>query len=256
MARISEPELILPALYIINQRPGITTSDLSIELRSIFNPVGEDARILRGRNDDKFSQIVRNLVSHHTLDKRLGYTILDFSESTNSTHTISEAGIKYLEENIQSLEALLSNSLGYSDTVEVIAEINKSDRVGKKVIVYDENVMISEGRKKTVTTQVHERSKLLRDAAIEWYARDGNLLCQACGFDFYATYGEIGKGYIEIHHQKPIFQYEGTDFAKFIVDALKNLIPLCSNCHRMVHRKRDMPLTVQELREFLYRPLS
>ena len=61
MARITEPDLILPALYAIHKQPGITTGELIVELRSIFNPTGEDADILQGRNDDKFSRLFETL---------------------------------------------------------------------------------------------------------------------------------------------------------------------------------------------------
>jgi 5-methylcytosine-specific restriction endonuclease McrA len=251
MARISEPDLVLPALYIINQQPGITTGRLINELREIFNPIGEDGEILQGRNDDKFSQIVRNLVSHHTLDKRLRYTILSKAETGNSIHTLSETGLKYLQDNIQSLESLLSNNLGYIDTINGIVEINKSHLTGTNIIVFDENIFINEGRKKTITTQVYERSKLLRNIAIEHYSQNGRIICEVCGFDFYMKYGKIGQGYIEIHHQKPIFQYEESDFSKVVTDALNNLVPLCSNCHRMIHRNKEKPFTIQELKNFL-----
>ena len=62
-------------------------------------------------------------------------------------------------------------------------------------------------------------------------------VCNICGFDFEKAYGETGKGYIEVHHITPIGQlssaegYEGTD-------PQKDLIPLCSNCHSMIHRKK------------------
>jgi predicted restriction endonuclease len=251
MTRISESALVLPALYIINQQPGITTGRLIDELRDIFNPIGEDAEILHGRNDDKFSQIVRNLVSHHTLDQRLEYTILSVAETAYSSHTLTEKGLKHLQDNIQSLESLLSNNLGYVDTIDGITEIHKSHFAGTKIIVFDENILIAEGRKKTFTTQVYERSKLLRDKAVEQYSQNGRIKCEACGFDFHMKYGEIGEGYIEIHHQKPLFQYEGTDFSKFMEDALRNVIPVCSNCHRIIHRRKDMPLTIEELRKLL-----
>ncbi|TMD64428.1 MAG: hypothetical protein E6I91_11110 [Chloroflexi bacterium] len=64
-----------------------------------------------------------------------------------------------------------------------------------------------------------------------------------CSFDFYEVYGERGRGYIEIHHQKPIFQYEEQDIGKFIENALQNVIPVCSNCHRMIHREKNAPIT-------------
>lgn len=251
MARITEPDLILPALYVIQKQPGITTGDLIKELRAIFNPTGEDAEILRGRNDDKFSQIVRNLVSHHTLDNKIGYTLLGGTGTSNSTHTITSAGLNYLEENLNSLESLLSNNLGYQETLDGVTEITRSRETGKRIIVFDENIFVSEGRKKTVTSQVYERSKLLRDMAIDFYTKNGTIVCEACGFDFYKTYGEIGRGYIEIHHQKPVFQYEESDFSRVVSDAIKDLIPLCSNCHRIVHRKREKPLSLDEMRRII-----
>lgn len=251
MARITEPDLILPALYVIDGHPGITTGELIVELRYIFNPTGEDAEILSGRNDDKFSQIVRNLVSHHTLDQRLQYTVLGGARTTNATHRLTDSGRSYLSENLASLESLLSNSLGYIETIGGVAEIVRSQSTGRRVFVFDENFFVLEGKKRSVTTQIYERSKQLRDMAIEYYAVEGRIVCSACGFDFYKTYGEIGRGYIEIHHQKPVFQYEETDFSRLVSDALKDLIPLCANCHRIVHRRKDKPLPVEELIEIL-----
>ena len=251
MTRITEPDLILPALYVIQKQPGITTGELIRELRAIFNPTGEDAEILHGRNDDKFSQIVRNLVSHHTLDDRLGYTVLGGTGTSNSTHTLTSNGQSFLEENLNSLESLLSNNLGYQETLDGVTEITRSYEAGKRIIVFDENIFVSEGRKRTVTSQVYERSKLLRDMAIDFYTKNGTIVCEACGFDFYKTYGEIGRGYIEIHHQKPVFQYEEADFSRVVSDAIKDLLPLCSNCHRIVHRNKGNPLSIDELKQII-----
>lgn len=251
MTRVSERDLVLPALYVIQKQPGITTAELINKLRNIFNPTGEDAEILHGRSDDKFSQIVRNLVSHHTLDQRLGYTILSGSETTASAHKLSETGISYLQENLSSLESLLSNNFEYAETVDGVAKINDSHATGKKLTIFDENIFISEGKSKTVAVQVYERSKLLRDKTIDFYTKDGTIVCEVCGFDFHKTYGDIGRGFIEIHHQKPIYHYEDTDFSILIAEALRNLIPLCANCHRMVHRKRDKPYSIPDLRKIL-----
>ena len=251
MARITEPDLILPALYVIDRYPGITTGELIVELRSIFNPIGEDAEILSSRNDDKFSQIVRNLVSHHTLDQRLQYTVLGGTGATNATHNLTDFGRSYLSENLVSLESLLSNNLGYVETIGGVAEIVRSQASGRRVVVFDENLFVSEGKRKSVTTQVYERSKQLRDMAIAHYTVEGKIVCAACGFDFHKTYGEVGSGYIEIHHQKPVFQYEETDLSRLVSDALNDLVPLCANCHRIVHRKKAKPLSVEELIEII-----
>lgn len=64
--RIAEADLLLPTLRILAENPSgaMSTSNLIIELWSVFKPKGEDAEILEGRHDTKFSQIVRNMISH------------------------------------------------------------------------------------------------------------------------------------------------------------------------------------------------
>ena len=171
-------------------------------------------------------------------------------ETRNARHRLSKEGEKYLQENLLSLESLFSNNFGYAETVDGVATINSSRAAGKRLTIFDENVFISEGRK-IISAQIYERSKLLRDAAIDHYTKNGIIVCEACGFDFYKIYGDIGHGYIEIHHQKPIYQYEEADFSRLVTKALEDLIPLCSNCHRMIHRKRDSPLSIEELKEIL-----
>lgn len=67
---ITEKELILPSLQVISDSgDGISTSDLIVELRKKVQLSPEDMEILQWRKDDKFSQKVRNLVSHKTLEK-------------------------------------------------------------------------------------------------------------------------------------------------------------------------------------------
>lgn len=74
-------------------------------------------------------------------------------------------------------------------------------------------------------------------------------VCNICGFDFEKAYGKAGKDYIEVHHITPVGQlssaegYEGTD-------PQKDLIPVCSNCHSMLHRKK-IPYTPDEIRGML-----
>jgi 5-methylcytosine-specific restriction protein A len=71
--------------------------------------------------------------------------------------------------------------------------------------------------------------------------------CKACGFDFESRYGEIGRGYIEAHHNVPISKLSG---AKIQLDPLKDFTVLCSNCHSMIHRIKPTP-TVEEFRQNL-----
>lgn len=73
-------------------------------------------------------------------------------------------------------------------------------------------------------------------------------VCQACEFDFEATYGELGQQYIEAHHLIPLASIpEGEEIP---IDPKDDFAVLCSNCHRMVHRSDDV-LTIAELRSVL-----
>ena len=73
LKRITETELILPSLYLMSLNNGsVTTTELIQKLRDIMKPSGRDLDILSGRNDDKFSQKVRNLRAHSTFE-RFGY---------------------------------------------------------------------------------------------------------------------------------------------------------------------------------------
>lgn len=68
--RIKEPELVIPTLELLasTENGEMLTTDVIRGLELRFGPEGEDAQILDGRGDTKFSQKVRNLKSHKTLE--------------------------------------------------------------------------------------------------------------------------------------------------------------------------------------------
>lgn len=68
-----------------------------------------------------------------------------------------------------------------------------------------------------------------------------------CDFDFEEVYGELGKDFIEVHHTKPLYSFDG----EIIINPEEDLVCLCSNCHRMIHRKRDKILSVEELKDII-----
>ena len=242
--RIEEKALILPSLYIIKQQGTATTSDLIRKLTRIFNPIGEDAEILAGRNDTKFSQKVRNLVSHRSSNGMADFTIFN-----NSTHMLSDKGEAYLNDNPDVIAYILNNNSSYEDIqkISISADLARSKK--NSVLVYDENIIISEGTTTTTITKTRKRSAKLREASIMQYSNiNGDISCYACGFNFKKIYGELGKDYIEIHHEEPLYQYSDDDFDKYLSEAIKKTKPLCSNCHRMLHRHRDKVITADDLK--------
>jgi len=88
-----EDDIVIPSLYVIrNAEDGtISTTDLIKELRRHLRLSERDKEILQGRKDDRFSQTVRNLVSHKKLVNQ-GY-----AEFVNGFFTITDEGLEYLD---------------------------------------------------------------------------------------------------------------------------------------------------------------
>lgn len=101
---------------------------------------------------------------------------------------------------------------------------------------------LPEGAKLRVEVNKYERSPVNRAACIEHFG----LKCQCCGFDFQESYGELGDGYIEVHHRTPVSRLG----PNYVVDPASDLVPLCSNCHAVVHRT-DPPVTVEALKSIV-----
>ena len=106
---------------------------------------------------------------------------------------------------------------------------------------YNENA--PEGKKVQYLTSKYERNPKNRIAAI----RIHGLSCYVCDFNFENTYGEIGKDFIEVHHRVPLYSKDEV----VNVNPETDLICVCSNCHRMLHRKRDCILMPYELKSML-----
>jgi hypothetical protein len=91
--RIPENDLIVPALKLLDASPSgiVQTSDLIAGLEKTMKPAGEDNAILDGRHDTKFSQKVRNLKSHKTLER------YGFAERVDGGFSITPYGRNYLK---------------------------------------------------------------------------------------------------------------------------------------------------------------
>ena len=102
----------------------------------------------------------------------------------------------------------------------------------------------SEGATKQIFVNVYERNPEARRKCIEYYG----ISCYICEFHFSIIYGEIGDGFIHVHHIIPISEI-GQEYE---VDPVKDLRPVCPNCHAMLHQKRPA-YTVEELKDIIYK---
>jgi 5-methylcytosine-specific restriction endonuclease McrA len=99
-----------------------------------------------------------------------------------------------------------------------------------------------EGSTATVEVNRYERSEAARQKCLEHYGAQ----CQVCGLRFEERYGEVGEGFIEVHHEVPLSKTDGD----VEVDPIEDLKPVCPNCHAMLHQESP-PLSIDELRERL-----
>ena len=93
-----------------------------------------------------------------------------------------------------------------------------------------------------VAVNRYERDPRARAACI----REHGLRCKVCDFDFEERYGKPGKGFIHVHHTRPLHRMRANDH----VDPSRDLVPVCPNCHAMLHR-RDPPYDIEQLKALL-----
>jgi 5-methylcytosine-specific restriction protein A len=128
-------------------------------------------------------------------------------------------------------------------TQAVLAKHLKNFNADYKNIFPDEiekDKTYMEGAKVSITANAYERNITARNLCIQHYG----VICYVCNFDFEKVYGDIGAGFIHVHHIVPIATVEES----YQVDPIKDLRPVCPNCHAMLHRKK-IPLAIEELSE-------
>lgn len=113
----------------------------------------------------------------------------------------------------------------------------------------EESVDVAEAVEGRILTRVHRmrerNSRLVAAKKAETIKRFGRLACEICTFDFEAVYGDLGRGFAECHHTVALSALSGSRITK-----LADLLIVCANCHRMIHRSRPWA-TVAQLRDRL-----
>lgn len=153
---------------------------------------------------------------------KIRITVRDEKEKfSKSIMFISENGIRPLLEKSSSLRAGDFMCAINSSVIPCLRkEINKN---------LNKDRPIKEGKLRQVTLTQRERNPKNRAACLAIYGYS----CQICGFDFERFYGELGRGYIHVHHIEMISSYE----EEKEIDPAKDLLPVCPNCHAMLHKE-------------------
>ena len=101
---------------------------------------------------------------------------------------------------------------------------------------------VTEGARQTVIVNKYERNYSARLKCIEIWG----VTCFVCEFNFEKTYGSRGAGFIHVHHLKPL----GEIGKSYQLDPIKDLRPVCPNCHAMLHRTVPA-ITISKLKKLL-----
>lgn len=178
-------------------------------------------------------EVYRVLIEFDTLINPLNDSILTLDKLNNKKllnqqWTPQSSGISIKHEIIDELESIWFKFLSENNYLVQLTEKSNDDFQNT----------FSEGKVNQIIQTRYERNPFARKACLVHYGYS----CTVCSFNFEEQYGEIGKKYIHVHHLNQI-----SNIGKaYEIDPIKDLRPVCPNCHSMLHRKNPA-LTIEVL---------
>lgn len=180
----------------------------------------------------------------------------------DGTYSIEE--LLYIARKIKSDEKIFAGPYGYISSKAIDAYLRylaKKNGIDLNSITVPDNVLTPknvssddidsvskiEGRLSEARILRRQRNRVVREQCL----REANYTCYVCGFNFEKAYGPLGRGFMEVHHKRPLSTYDEEHEIP-----IEELCALCSNCHSMVHRKKDSVLDVDELKHIWEQALS
>lgn len=185
--------------------------------------------IWHGTLSSHFNQpTIRNLISGD-------YRVLIFYRSTDrGPFTFGGVGVAVPHANIE-----------FPVRIDWVFDKGKIKEVVEITDVDVPAIEYKEGHRVQVLMNRYERDREARHECIRYYG----VACQVCAIDFGKRYGDYGRGFIHVHHIKPISEIG----ENYVVDPVRDLVPLCPNCHAMIHHTNP-PLSLDALRELINLP--
>ncbi|WP_053852801.1 HNH endonuclease [Streptomyces sp. NRRL B-24085] len=219
----TEDELVLAgALVVKNGWRELRTNDREVQelselIRSLPIHSPEERALPGFRSPDSVSRKTTDFMSNHRLYSGKA------TRCGKPTLLMIAAFSDREAEMLQAAEAL-EEGIASGELHRIPQQPDEVDESGASAI---------EGRLLVRRALARERDPKLRALKIKQVQRDGRpLRCEICDFDFARTYGDLGEGYIEVHHVTPLYA-SGTRETR-----LDDLACVCANCHRMCHRSR------------------
>lgn len=189
----------------------------------------------KGRKSPGFDQSLE----HIQLVEKQGYTLKTFPmKYSNANKDENDIGPAKIEDftprvDLKHLERVGNN--WYASDGKI------STQIAEEVDGYETEKIVV-GASKIISVNSFERDSIARAKCLAHHG----YKCAICSFDFEAFYGSIGRNFIHIHHTFPFSEVK----EEYLLDPIKDLVPVCPNCHAMIHRTRPI-LTIAQLKEHL-----
>lgn len=172
---------------------------------------------------------------------RFGHPIYERYPSGNEyIYGIYEFDKTGLQKNVFS--RLVERSVDFFQTITE-AVTNKHPKHDHKPPVQDYETYQSVENRQAVSNHIRRERK--SHVATLCKQRD-NFICKVCSFDFSKTYGKLGTDFAEAHHIVPLSSNE-----KLRNTTVEDLITVCANCHRMLHRMDGKSNDVEKLKKIM-----
>ncbi len=187
-----------------------------------------------------------------TDDKTYWYDINEYEQSLSGKYArlkliekIDNANLSLYKLKEHGLKSAPQGPMKVKEELATYLEHNFNDYYEEGIFPEEINTTLEEGHKHTITVNKYERSSIARQKCIDEYG----LNCAVCDMNFEKVYGDIGKDFIHVHHMVPLHEIGRT----YKVDYKKDLVPVCPNCHAMLHRDiGEGGLSIKQLRERYY----
>lgn len=228
------------------------------QLLEVINEVKEDYR--NNKDSKSIKQLRMHAVSSVAFRQNVDPTtvsdkfIRGLRPQINSTNTFDKLLKDWLKNGSGELKKVLKeNTIDYKDDelIEKAFYIVPENEVllANEFDLEPSDKFFKEGKEQLRIHLTKERNQNLIIRAKEKWSKEenGDIRCSICNFSFLEAYGKRGNGFIEAHHINPI-----STLSPDTKVAPGELVPVCSNCHRMLHRHRPW-LEVEQLRNLAQR---
>ncbi|MBD2152399.1 HNH endonuclease [Pseudanabaena sp. FACHB-1277] len=141
----------------------------------------------------------------------------------------------------------LQNGLNTNRSKQVIVEPKSPDQLqpSSSSEPAQNTFSVTEGREKLAIHIERERNpKIIKQKKKRILSETGKLSCEVCKFDFVSFYGDLGKGFCEVHHKNPLAKVDNETQT-----SLEDLAIVCANCHRMIHHSQCIQPTMMSIEQ-------